>query len=138
MRALEPLGEAECMDLLGTSKYGRLVYNSRYGLVARPAAYVLREGSIIFHAWDPVTGEDLRTGIANTEFRVCFEADHFDMDAREGWSVLVQGAAHHLDTEDERAVLMSDAPEPWLGTGEPGPYIQVTPVNVWVQHIHAA
>jgi hypothetical protein len=33
-RVLEPLSEAECMQLLANGGLGRLVYNSRYGPTA--------------------------------------------------------------------------------------------------------
>jgi hypothetical protein len=36
-RALERLGEAECMELLADAGMGRLVFNSRYGLTALPS-----------------------------------------------------------------------------------------------------
>jgi hypothetical protein len=42
------------------------------------------------------------------------EADQFDLEAREGWFVLARGAAHHLDTEAERASIIDTGLEPWV------------------------
>jgi hypothetical protein len=62
--------------------------------------YRIDEGSIVLGTWDTALfDEDLRTGIAHAEYQVAVEADQIDVDAREGWFVLVRGAAHHLDTE---------------------------------------
>ncbi len=40
--------------------------------------------------------EDLRTGIANADYKVAFEIDSIDLATRRGWSVLIQGPAHHV------------------------------------------
>jgi hypothetical protein len=104
-RVAEILSEAECMELLASEGVGvgRLVYNSRYGPTALPVVYKIDRGAIVLGTWDPVIDEDLRTGIANAEYQVAVEADQIDLEAREGWTVLVYGTAHHMDTEAERA-----------------------------------
>ena len=92
------------MQLLASGGLGRLVYNSRYGPTALPTVYRIDGESIVLGTWDPALfDEDLRTGIAHAEYQVAVEADQIDLEAREGWIVLVRGAAHHLDTEAERA-----------------------------------
>jgi hypothetical protein len=81
--------------------------------------------------WDPALfDEDLRTGIAHAEFKVAVEADQLDLEAREGWIVLVRGAAHHLDTEAERAQVSGAGLEPWI-EGVPAHFIRVTPTSTW-------
>ena len=103
-RLVERLSEAESLELLASGGLGRLVYNSRYGPVALPSEYKIHDGSIVFRTYRVTfTEEDLRTGIAQAEYQVAVEADQIDVKAREGWFVLVRGAAHHLDTEAERA-----------------------------------
>ena len=94
-RVLEPLSEAECMQLLASGGVGRLVYNSRYGPTALPTVYRIDGESIVLGTWDPALfDEDLRTGIANAEFHVAVEADQLDLEAREGWIVLVHTTAN--------------------------------------------
>jgi Pyridoxamine 5'-phosphate oxidase len=130
-RVLEPLGEAECMQLLASGGLGRLVYNSRYGPTALPIVYRVDGQSIVLGTWDPALfDEDLRTGIAHAEYQVAVEADQLDLEAREGWIVLVRGAAHHLDTEAERAPIIDPRLEPWI-EGVPAHFIRVTPTSVW-------
>ena len=130
-RVLERLSEAECMELLAPGGLGRLVYTSRYGHTALPIVYKIDEGSIVLGTWDPVLfDEDLRTGIAQAEYRVAVEADSIDVEAREGWFVLVRGAAHHLDTEAERMSFIDAGLEPWIEE-VPAHYIRVTPTTIF-------
>ena len=130
-RLLERLSDAESLELLASGGLGRLVYNSRYGLTALPVAYRIDEGSIVLGTWDPALfDEDLRTGIAQAEYQVAVEADQIDAQAREGWFVLVRGAAHHLDTEAERAPFIDAGLEPWV-EGVPAHFIRVNPTEIW-------
>ena len=130
-RVVELLDEAECFELLANGGLGRLVYNSRYGPAALPVTYRIDEGSIVLGTWDPVLfDEDLRTGIAHAEYQVAVEADQIDVEAREGWFVLVRGAAHHLDTEAERAPFIDAGLEPWI-EGVPAHFIRVNPTSIW-------
>ena len=46
-RVLEPLDEAECMELLAGARQGRLVYTSRYGPTALPVTYVIDARGVI-------------------------------------------------------------------------------------------
>jgi nitroimidazol reductase NimA-like FMN-containing flavoprotein (pyridoxamine 5'-phosphate oxidase superfamily) len=88
------------------------------------------DGAVLFRtAQDSLTGEDLRTGIANAEFRVAFEIDEFDKAAREGWSVLIQGPAHHLDSEEEQAGAREAGVEPWPG-GRKEHFIRIDPARI--------
>jgi nitroimidazol reductase NimA-like FMN-containing flavoprotein (pyridoxamine 5'-phosphate oxidase superfamily) len=128
---LERLSEAESMGLLAHGGVGRLVYTSRYGPTALPIVYTIDAGTIVLGTWDPALfDEDLRTGIANAEYQVAVEVDQVDLEGREGWLVLVQGAAHHLDTEAERAPFIDAGLEPWI-EGVPAHFIRVTPTSIW-------
>jgi nitroimidazol reductase NimA-like FMN-containing flavoprotein (pyridoxamine 5'-phosphate oxidase superfamily) len=129
-RVLEQLGEAECMELLAPGGVGRLIYTSRYGPAALPVIYQIHEESIVMGTWDPVIDEDLRTGIEHAEYQVAVEADQIDPEAREGWFVLAQGAAHHLDTEAERAPIINTGLEPWVEE-IPAHFIRVNPTSIW-------
>ncbi len=112
--ALEGLDEAECLRLIAPGGIGRLAYSGRYGLTVLPVNYKLHEGAIVFRtAQDSPTGEDLQTGIAHAEYQVAFEVDEIDPAAREGWSVLIHGPAHHMTTEAERASVLDSGVEPW-------------------------
>lgn len=130
-RVVEQLNESEAMRLLASEQLGRLVYTSRYGPTALPVTYRLDEGSLVLGTWDPgLFDEDLRTGIAHAEYHVAVEVDQIDVHKREGWLVLVQGAAHHMDTEAERLPFLNAGLEPWID-GVPAHFIRVNPTTIW-------
>ena len=54
----------------------------------------------------------MRTGITNADYKVAFEIDDIDMGAGQGWSVLVQGPAHHV-TGAEREAARNAGVEAW-------------------------
>src|ERR1700683_1951588 len=95
-----------------------------------PVNYRLYEGTIVFRtAQDSATDEDLRTGIANAKFKVAFEIDYFDTAARTGWSVLIQGSAHHVEAEAERAAVAGAGVDPWAG-GDRQLFLRIIPTRV--------
>jgi nitroimidazol reductase NimA-like FMN-containing flavoprotein (pyridoxamine 5'-phosphate oxidase superfamily) len=126
----EELDEAECLRLITPGGIGRLVFSGSWDLTVLPVNYRFYNGVILFRtAQHGSTDEDLRTGIAHAEYRVAFEVDDFDPVAREGWSVLVQGPAHHLDTAAERAQAARAGVVPWPG-GDREHFISITPGRI--------
>src|SRR6516162_1097506 len=124
---LEELDEAECLRLISPGGVGRIAYTGRFGPTVLPVNYKLHEGTIVFRTVeDSATDEDLRTGIANAEYRVAFEIDDFSMAAREGWSVLIQGALHHVESQAERASVRESGVQPWA-SGPRELYLRVIP-----------
>ena len=127
---LESLDDEECLRLIEPGGIGRLVYAGRDDLTVLPVNYKMHNGAILFRtAQAGATDEDLRTGIAHAEYRVAFEVDDFDYAAREGWSVLVQGPAHHLDSDDERAEADAAGIETWPG-GQREHFISIIPARI--------
>ncbi len=127
---LEELDEAECLRLIAPGGIGRIAYSGRYGPTVFPVNYRLFEQTIVFRtAQDSATDEDLRTGIAHAEYKVAFEIDDFDTAAREGWSVLVQGSAHHVDSEAERAAVATAGVDTWPD-GDRELFLRIVPSRV--------
>jgi nitroimidazol reductase NimA-like FMN-containing flavoprotein (pyridoxamine 5'-phosphate oxidase superfamily) len=135
---LESLDEAECLRLIAPGGIGRLVYAGRYDLTVLPVNYKFHDGAVLFRTVvDSSTDEDLRTGISHAEYRVAFEVDDFDAAAREGWSVLVQGPAHHIESEEERAAAEAAGVVSWAG-GSRDHFISITPARVTGRRISHA
>jgi nitroimidazol reductase NimA-like FMN-containing flavoprotein (pyridoxamine 5'-phosphate oxidase superfamily) len=127
---LRELDEAECLQLISPGGVGRIAFTGRYGPTVLPVNYKLHQGDIVFRTeHDSATDEDLRTGIEDAAYRVAFEIDEFDSAAREGWSVLVQGAAYHMESDDERASAQESGVEPWPG-GVHDLYLRVIPSRI--------
>jgi nitroimidazol reductase NimA-like FMN-containing flavoprotein (pyridoxamine 5'-phosphate oxidase superfamily) len=137
-RAMVELDEAECLRLISPGGIGRIAYVGRSDLTVFPVNYRLFDGAILFRtAQDSPTGEDLRTGIAHAEYRVAFEIDRFDEAAREGWSVLIQGPAHHLDSAAEQTAALAAGVQPWP-SGEKDHFVRITPVRITGRRIGRA
>ena len=135
---MEKLDEAECLRLVADSVIGRIAFVGQYDLTVLPVNYRLVDGVILFRtAQDSLAGEDLRTGIAHADYKVAFEVDHFDETAREGWSVLISGPAHHIDSEADQAVALAAGVDSWPG-GEKDHFIRITPVRVTGRRIRQA
>ena len=128
--AAEPLEEAECLRLISPGDIGRLAYSSPDGPAVLPVRYKLYEGTILFRtSQDSPVGEDLRTGIAGAEYKVAFEIDRLGIDGRDGWFVFIQGAAHHVDSDAERAAVLHAAVELWP-TGGRDHFVRIIPTFI--------
>jgi nitroimidazol reductase NimA-like FMN-containing flavoprotein (pyridoxamine 5'-phosphate oxidase superfamily) len=135
---VELLDEPECQRLIAAGGVGRIGYTGRFGPTILPVNYALREGTIVFRTGQhSPLGEDLRTGIEQAESKVAFEIDEFSPAMREGWSVLVQGAAHLVDSEAERASVVGSGVEPWAG-GEKELFVRVVPTRITGRRIRRA
>lgn len=127
---VERLDEAECLRLIAPGGVGRLAYTGRHGVTVLPVNYRLHEGTIVFRTGrSSAMDEDLRTGMAGAEYRVGFEVDRLDEDLEEGWSVLVQGSAHHVDSADELASVRQAGVRPWPG-GQKEAFLRIRPTRI--------
>jgi nitroimidazol reductase NimA-like FMN-containing flavoprotein (pyridoxamine 5'-phosphate oxidase superfamily) len=127
---LESLSEAECWELISAGGIGRIGYSGRYGPMIQPVNYEVLDQAIVFRTAEHSTmGEDLRTGIAHAEYLVAFEIDDYDMDAHAGWSVLIQGDAHYVESEAEKAAAMQTGVEAWVA-GERNLFLRIIPAHV--------
>jgi nitroimidazol reductase NimA-like FMN-containing flavoprotein (pyridoxamine 5'-phosphate oxidase superfamily) len=134
----EVLDETECRRLISPGGIGRIAYNGRYDLTVLPVNYRVTDGAIMFRtAQDSLTGEDLRTGIVDADYKVAFEIDHFNEETREGWSVLIQGPAHHLDSDADQATARSAEVRPWA-SGKKDHFIRIIPARMTGRRIRQA
>ncbi len=102
-RVIEELDEAESLRLISDGGIGRIAYASRFGPAVLPVNYKWHDDAIVFRTTrHSALDEDLQTGIAGGDYIVAFEIDDFDIPARQGWSVLIQGPAHHVESAADR------------------------------------
>ncbi|HUY44329.1 MAG TPA: pyridoxamine 5'-phosphate oxidase family protein [Streptosporangiaceae bacterium] len=127
---IEELDQAECLRLVSGQEVGRIAYNGRFGPTVVPVNYLLYEESIVFRTGqDSPMDEDLRTGIADAEYKIAFEIDELHPVTRDGWSVLVQGSAHHVTSEEERAAVAQADVSPWPG-GPKELFMRIRPTRI--------
>jgi nitroimidazol reductase NimA-like FMN-containing flavoprotein (pyridoxamine 5'-phosphate oxidase superfamily) len=136
-RTITELDEAESLQLIASGGIGRIAYQSRFGPAILPVNYRWHDGAIVFRtARHSALDEDLQTGIAGGEYKVAFEIDEIDTGAREGWSVLIQGPAHHV-SEAEREAAIEAGVEPWPA-GDRELFVRIVPTHVTGRRISPA
>jgi nitroimidazol reductase NimA-like FMN-containing flavoprotein (pyridoxamine 5'-phosphate oxidase superfamily) len=127
---VEVLDEPECLSLIAGGGVGRIGYTSRFGPAVVPVNYHLYERTIVFR-----TGlhssmvADLQTGIADAEYNVAFEIDQLQPVTQEGWSVLVQGSAHFVDSDEELAPIARLGVHAWAG-GPKEQFLRIVPTHI--------
>jgi len=135
---IEELTEQECLTLIAGGGIGRIAYAGRYGQTVLPVNYELLDNTIVFRTGeDSPLEEDLQTGIRHAEFQVAFEIDEINVAEKDGWSVLIQGPAHHIDSDAERAAARQTGVHPWSG-GAKEHYIRIVPTRITGRRIHPA
>ena len=87
---VERMSPAECYRLLASRGIGRIAFTTASGLLVLPVNYAVIAGTIVLR-----TGSGSLIGM-HGDGPVAFQADHFDMELGQGWSVLVRGEAHRV------------------------------------------
>ena len=129
VRVMEELDEKECLRLIGPGGIGRIAYVGRFGPAVLPVNYKLQDKAIVFRtAEHGPLDEDLRTGISDADYRVAFEIDEIDLTAGRGWSVLVQGPAHHVQGAGIDAARGAGV-EAWA-PGDRDLFVQIVPSRI--------
>jgi nitroimidazol reductase NimA-like FMN-containing flavoprotein (pyridoxamine 5'-phosphate oxidase superfamily) len=128
-RVIEELSVEQCLNLISAGGIGRIAYTGRFGPAVLPVNYALQDGAVVFRtATNGPLDEDLRTGITDADYKVAFEIDSIDLATRQGWSVLIQGPAHHVTGADEDVVRGAGV-ESWA----PGPrelFVRIVPSRI--------
>ena len=129
--ALERLAPVECYRLLGPRGIGRIAFGTASGVVVLPVNYAVTEGTIVVR-----TGSGSLTGV-HGDGPVSFEADHFDLELGQGWSVLIRGDAHRvLQPCELRNLREGGDPRPWPA-GEHDLYVRVVPAHITGRRIRS-
>ncbi|TMR35815.1 hypothetical protein ETD85_12700 [Nonomuraea zeae] len=132
LQVLEP---EECLRLIAPGGIGRVAFNGSHGPTVLPVNYKIHDGAIVFRtARGGPMDQDLRTGLEGVDIKIGFQVDRIDEAQRGGWSVLVQGPAHHVP-EDEVATVSEAGVTPWAG-GERHLYIRVVPHQITGRRVH--
>jgi Pyridoxamine 5'-phosphate oxidase len=100
---LPELAPAECMTLLGTVPFGRIVFTARALPAVRLASHLVDDGRVVVRA-----GNDaaiITPGMAAAGTVVAYQADVIDPARSLGWSVTVVGMAHPVTAPDIAAAF---------------------------------
>jgi len=117
----EELCPEDCLELLRDEPVGHVALSTRALPVVLPVNFAVLDGDIVWRA-----GRSTNLCDASANHVVAFEADHYDPDRAQRWSVMVQGLAHVMtDAELERARQLSL--ESWTLEGTADDYICLVP-----------
>jgi nitroimidazol reductase NimA-like FMN-containing flavoprotein (pyridoxamine 5'-phosphate oxidase superfamily) len=104
--------EAECLELLGTRRVGRVGFVDGGQPLILPVNYAVDGSSIVFRT---AAGTKLS---AIPQTKVAFEVDDIDDATGEGWDVLVLGDAEEItDSLDSRSEQLRSLPIPSYAPG---------------------
>ncbi|MGN9839754.1 helix-turn-helix domain-containing protein [Nonomuraea sp. H19] len=134
--ALRVLDARECLRLIAPGGIGRVAFNGSHGPTVLPVNYKVHDGAIVFRtAYGGPMDQDLRAGRKGVEILIGFEVDRIDEAMRQGWSVLVQGSAHHVPENEVDQVAEAHV-TPWAGGDRPL-YIRIVPHQITGRRIDA-
>ena len=101
------LETSECLELLRSVEIGRLAMNGEFPEIL-PINFVVDRGAIVFR-----TAPGTKLAALVDDHRVSFEADGYDADAGEAWSVVVKGFAGVLRSPHQRFAALELPLFPW-------------------------
>lgn len=128
---IERLFPAECYRLLGRRGIGRIAFGATSGLMVLPVNYAVIDATIVIR-----TGSGSLIG-GHGDGRVSFEADHFDLELGQGWSVLVRGEAHRVLQPNELRRLHEECDaKPWPA-GEHDLFVRIVPGKITGRRIRS-
>ena len=116
---LEILHLGDCFLLLGSVPLGRIGFVAGGEVVILPVNFVVDGQDVVFR-----TAEGSKLSAVEVGHYVGFEADSYDAATGTGWSVVVNGLAEIVESDDEAARLDQLGLSSW---------VRMTPERVWVR-----
>jgi nitroimidazol reductase NimA-like FMN-containing flavoprotein (pyridoxamine 5'-phosphate oxidase superfamily) len=111
LRRMQQLTPAQCLHLLASVEYGRIVFTQAALPAIRPVNHLIDDGQIIVRTRLTAT---LTTAVTvATDIVVAYEADQLDPAQRLGWSVVATGIARPI-TDPARIARYEHLLQPWV------------------------
>lgn len=128
---VERMSTSECYRLLGPRGIGRIVFPTASGLMVLPVNYAVTDTTVVIR-----TGSGSLIGV-HGDGPASFQADHFDLELGQGWSVLVRGEAHRvLQPGEFRHLREACDLRPWPA-GEHDLFVRIVPSQVTGRRIRS-
>ena len=114
----------QCRQLLESGTVGRIGMVVAGEPVILPVNYRYVCGSIVFRT---ALGE--KTDVASMNKPVAFEIDGWDAAREAGWSILVKGTAHEVDSDDPAAAAAATL-QPWARAVDRDIWVRIVPNEI--------
>jgi nitroimidazol reductase NimA-like FMN-containing flavoprotein (pyridoxamine 5'-phosphate oxidase superfamily) len=121
-QVFEELDREDCLELLRAELVGHVALTSRALPVVLPVNFAVLDGDIV---WRSAQGTKLNE--TSADLVVAFEADHYEPDHTQGWTVMVQGLAHVVTNVEELDRAKELALESWTLEGAADRYVCLVP-----------
>ena len=121
---VEELSESACWALLRTAKVGRLAVWAHDHPDIFPINYAVDHGTVVFRS-----GAGTKVSAALSDAPVALEADGYDEETAEAWSVVVKGSAEEISGGPELLDTIDLPLFPWQA-GDKGRFIRITPTTI--------
>jgi nitroimidazol reductase NimA-like FMN-containing flavoprotein (pyridoxamine 5'-phosphate oxidase superfamily) len=128
---LEILHLGDCFRLLESVPVGRIGFLSRGEVAVLPVNFLVDGQDVVFR-----TGTGSKLCSLEVGHYVGFEADAYDSATRTGWSVVVNGLAEIVESDDEIARLDTLGLAPW-GAAADQTWIRIRPASITGRRIAA-
>jgi hypothetical protein len=121
--AVEELSESTCLELLRTTSVGRLAVWVDDHPDIFPLNYAVDHGTVVFRSR---TGTKVSATLSDSP--VALEADGYDAEKAEAWSVVIRGNAEEIRGQD--LIDTIDLPLfPWQA-GDKGRFLRIIPTTM--------
>lgn len=123
---LEILPFADCLRLIDSVPVGRVGFLADGEIVILPVNHLMDGPDVIFR-----TGSGSKLSSAGSRILVGFEADHYDVLTRSGWSVVISGFTEVVESDAEIDRFERLGLQSWGGAAARDPHwIRIRPTSV--------
>ncbi len=117
---LEVLSPDECWQLVADADVGRIAFVDAGEPVILPVTHGVHGHQIVFRS-----GSGTKLSAAQMDQPLAFEVDGWDVETKQGWSVLVRGIGETVYDDDQVVELDALGVEPWLDAAVAGTWVRI-------------
>ena len=129
---LEILHLGDCFLLLGSVPLGRIGFVAGGEVVILPVNFVVDGQDVVFR-----TSQGSKLSAVEVGHYVGFEADSYDAATETGWSVVVNGLAEIVESDEEAARLDALGLSSWVRAAPERVWVRIRPTSITGRRIPA-
>ncbi len=130
---LEILHLGDCFGLLESVPVGRIGFVAGGEVVILPVNFLVDGQDVVFR-----TAAGSKLSAVEVGHYVGFEADSYDAAAETGWSVVVNGLAELVDSDEEAARLDALGLSSWVAADMERVWVRIRPLSISGRRIAGA